>query len=84
MSTSGFAPKCIWCSAPWSDENVKVYDFDAADQCESGRFGPEEVTVSIVCHACNRLMYTTRAENDYGGAWKYERDSDGNPTGGDA
>lgn len=62
-----FAPKCVWCNAEWSDENVKVYDFDAADECESGRFGPEEVSVAIVCHACNRLMYSKRAENDYGG-----------------
>ena len=52
-----FKPKCIWCSAPWSDENVRIYDIDAADHCESGRFGPETACVSIGCHACGREMY---------------------------
>jgi hypothetical protein len=28
---TSFAPKCIWCGAEWSDENIRVYDFDAAD-----------------------------------------------------
>lgn len=52
-----FAPLCIWCSAPWSDENIQVENFDCADQCDSGRIDDETVTVSIVCHACNREMY---------------------------
>jgi hypothetical protein len=52
-----FAPQCIWCSAPWSDENVKAYDLDAGDHCQLGRFFPESVTIAIVCHACQRLMY---------------------------
>lgn len=52
-----FAPKCIWCSADWSADNIRLHDLDASDQCQSGRLDPEECTVSIVCHACNREMY---------------------------
>jgi hypothetical protein len=48
---------CPFCSAPWSDENVCLYDLDAGDHCESGRFYAECCTVSIVCHACEREMY---------------------------
>jgi hypothetical protein len=50
-----WAPKCIWCSAPWSEENVKLetegayyYDSDSS---------PGYPVVTISCHACGRLMY---------------------------
>lgn len=70
MDDSGkpaFAPKCIWCNAEWNDSNVRVFDFDASDQCESGRFEPENVTVAIVCHVCNREMYRKEGvNNSYG------------------
>lgn len=48
---------CPYCSAPWSEENVEIYDLDAADQCESGRIDPKTATIDITCHACSRLMY---------------------------
>jgi hypothetical protein len=48
---------CPWCNAPWSDDNMQLYDLDAGDQCDSGRFGPESVSIKITCHACHRLMY---------------------------
>lgn len=48
---------CPFCGAPWSDTNLRFYDLDCADECSSGRFGPETATVQIVCHACDRLMY---------------------------
>jgi hypothetical protein len=68
-----FAPKCVWCNAEWSDANIKVYDFDATDECESGRFGPEEVSVAIVCHACNREMYRKEgAKNCYSGPYSWK------------
>ncbi len=49
--------KCPFCSADWSESNVKLFDLDAGDHCESGRFYQECCTVSIVCHACDREMY---------------------------
>jgi hypothetical protein len=49
---------CPFCSAPWSDDNIRTYNLDAADQCESGRFGPETVDIVIACHACSRPMYS--------------------------
>ena len=48
---------CPYCSAPWSEGNLRAYDLDAGDHCESGRFYAETVTIQIVCHACDRLMY---------------------------
>jgi hypothetical protein len=48
---------CPFCSAPWSEENIKIWDLDSADQCESGRFGPPTYSISIVCHSCKREMY---------------------------
>jgi hypothetical protein len=48
---------CPLCSAEWNDENLRLYDLDAADHCESGRFYPETCSVQIVCHACGKLMY---------------------------
>lgn len=48
---------CPFCSAPWNESNIRLYDLDAADQCASGRFEPENCTVSIVCHSCEREMY---------------------------
>ena len=57
MDETKFAPNCIWCDAPWSDDNVRLSDVDGADQCEDGRFGPETATVIIVCHTCRREMW---------------------------
>lgn len=48
---------CPFCGAAWSPENLRFYDLDAGDHCASGRFYTECVTVEIVCHACDRLMY---------------------------
>lgn len=49
--------KCPFCSAPWSDKNLELYDLDAGYHCDSGRFYSESVSVKITCHACNQLMY---------------------------
>jgi hypothetical protein len=48
---------CPFCSAEWNDENIKTYNLDAADQCESGRFGPETCDIVITCHSCGKEMY---------------------------
>ncbi len=52
-----FRPLCIWCNAEWSDSNIRLHDLDASAHCESGRFYPENCTISIVCHSCGREMY---------------------------
>lgn len=48
---------CPFCSAPWSETNIRSYNLDAGDHCDSGRFWAECCTIEIVCHSCNRLMY---------------------------
>lgn len=50
-------PSCPFCHAPWSDSNVHLYDLDAGDHCNSGRYYAECCTVRIECHACEREMY---------------------------
>lgn len=61
FDVAGFAvgarPLCPFCSAPWGDKAVEAFDLDAADHCQSGRFGPETCTISIFCEACDREMY---------------------------
>jgi hypothetical protein len=59
MANAGDITKilCVFCNAPWSEDNIKAYDLDAADECASGRFGPETCTIEIKCHSCGRLMY---------------------------
>jgi hypothetical protein len=49
--------KCVWCSAPWSDANLQVYNLDAGDHCDSGRFYEETCSVQIKCASCKRVMY---------------------------
>ena len=48
---------CPFCSAAWSDTNIQLYNLDAGDHCDSGRFYAENCSIKIVCHACDRLMY---------------------------
>lgn len=54
---------CPFCSTPWSEENIYVWDVDSADQCDSGRFEPPTYSISIKCHSCKREMY--RKEGAY-------------------
>lgn len=54
---------CPFCSTPWSEENIYVWNVDSADQCDSGRFEPPTYSISISCHSCKREMY--RKEGAY-------------------
>jgi hypothetical protein len=50
--------KCIWCSAPWSEENLQVYDVRVSEGCDTCGYGAgATISIDIKCHACNRLMY---------------------------
>jgi hypothetical protein len=53
---------CPFCHAPWSVENLRFYNLDAGDHCDSGRFYAECVDVQIICHACDRLMYSKQGQ----------------------
>ena len=56
--TDTFKPKCIWCSAPWSDENVRIEDVWASQGCDTCGYGLKvSGTVTIECHACTKVMY---------------------------
>lgn len=52
-------PLCVWCSAPWDDDMVKVF---ANTKAETGYYGELEgidvvVNIDITCSKCKRLVY---------------------------
>lgn len=49
-----FEPLCIWCGAPWNDDNVRLSAL--CDGCESGGYD-HGAKIEIVCHSCGKLMY---------------------------
>ena len=68
--TNGFVkearPLCPFCSKPWTDDMIRVFDVDASHGPDSYDFGPENerATVDITCSSCERLIY--RKEYDAG------------------
>lgn len=69
--TDGFAPGarpiCVFCSAPWSDTMIKVFDIDALHGCDSYDFGPydQKATVDITCDSCQKLIYRKEYRGPY-------------------
>lgn len=63
----GARPLCVFCSAPWTDEMIRVYDIDASHGEGSYDFGPENqrATVDIACEGCKRLIYRKEFRGDY-------------------
>lgn len=56
--TPEFRPKCIWCNAPWTDDNIRVEEVYAGGGCDTCGYGTiVSGTINIVCHVCNKLMY---------------------------
>lgn len=55
----GARPLCVFCSAPWTDEMIHIYDIDARHGDDSYDFGPEDqrATLDITCSSCGRLIY---------------------------
>jgi hypothetical protein len=54
-----FAPKCIFCSAPWSDDNVEL-EIEISQGCPTCGAAAEGY-VSITYHVCKREMYRKEA-----------------------
>lgn len=63
MEIDGFAPGarplCVFCSAPWTDEMIKVL---ASTEIEHGYYGVIEgvdvsFNIDIECEGCKRLIY---------------------------
>lgn len=52
-------PLCVWCSAPWTNEMLKV---SSMAELESGYYGDSYLesiatTIDIKCSSCKRLVY---------------------------
>ncbi len=52
-------PLCPFCSKPWTDDMIRVFDIDAQHGEGSYDFGPEDqrATIDITCTSCERLIY---------------------------
>ena len=63
-------PLCVFCSAPWTDDMVKI---SAQAEIEWGYYPDDgsiqeiEVKVDIVCSSCGKLVY--RKECTQRGGW---------------
>jgi hypothetical protein len=63
--TQGFIvrPLCPFCSAPWTDDMIKVEDVSCSQGCDTcGYGGSASGTVKIHCEACEKLIY----QKDFG------------------
>jgi hypothetical protein len=58
-----FAPLCIWCSFPWSKENVKVFVKAGSQASTYGYRSSIDVKVQIKCHNCKKVMYQIDAKD---------------------
>lgn len=54
-------PNCPLCGVPWSDEMVALFDIALGLGCSCCTPLAENLP-DIVCHACKKVLYTTRAE----------------------
>lgn len=55
---------CPYCSAPWSEENLKFEEISFSEGCDTCGFGAQyEVTLDIICHMCGKLMYRKEGIN---------------------
>ena len=58
-----WAPLCIWCGAPWSDENVKIENAFMSGGCDNCGYGAfSSATMSLCCHQCGREMCRREVE----------------------
>jgi formate-dependent nitrite reductase cytochrome c552 subunit len=63
-------PLCVWCSAPWTDDMLKVY---AKADIENGYYEGEytvigyDTVVDVTCSSCHKLVYRKeiRVKGDY-------------------
>ena len=60
-------PLCVWCSAPWTDDMVKVL---AASEVQAGYYEGDidsvdtVVNIDVTCSSCNRLVYRKECRGD--------------------
>lgn len=53
-------PLCVWCSAPWTDDMMKVYvkgDFDFGYYPGDFSVDGYDTTIDVTCESCKRLVY---------------------------
>lgn len=52
-------PLCVWCSAPWTDDMLKV---SSQAEMETGYYDDKwvesiDTTIDVTCSTCKRLVY---------------------------
>lgn len=60
-----FKPICIWCNAPWSDENVEM-EADVSDYGGMTGCSIEGIKLQIKCHSCKNVIYE---KDQIGNCW---------------
>lgn len=67
QQTPKFEINCIWCSAPWSDDNLTAHA--EISNGYDDHTGPEvdSITIKIKCHACGKVMYEKEQDGNYYG-----------------
>ena len=65
----GPKPLCPFCSEPWTDDMIRVFEIDAMHGEGSYDLGPEDerATAEISCGTCDRLIYRRQFGD---GAWR--------------
>ena len=57
-------PLCVWCSAPWTDDMLKVYARADVSYGDYGCVEGIETTIDVHCSACKRLVYRKHVLQD--------------------
>lgn len=60
-------PLCVFCSAPWTDDMLKVYaqgDFDHGFYPGDFMVEGYDMTIDVTCSTCNRLVYRKEVRQD--------------------
>lgn len=66
-------PLCVFCSAPWTDDMLKVM---ARAEVESGYYEGDwsvegcDVKIDVVCQTCNRLVYRKEVRTSGRDYWR--------------
>jgi hypothetical protein len=57
-------PLCPFCSKPWSDEMIQIFDISHSAGCDTcGHGSKTTVTINITCDGCKRIIYSKEAHD---------------------
>ena len=66
-------PLCVFCSAPWTDDMLKVF---AEAELEHGYYEGDvsvesiDAMIDVTCSTCKRLVYRKEVRQIWNGTWR--------------